>query len=48
MGCYVLLRPLDICILCSIPVIRWRRRGGRPKERDGEKVVEDREDFSVD
>lgn len=48
MGCYVLLLPLDICILCSIPVIRWRRRGRRLKERDGAKVVEDREDFPVD
>ena len=48
MGCYVLLFPLDICILCYILVIRWRRRGGRLKERDGAKVVEDREDFSVD
>ena len=48
MGCYVLLLPLDICILYSIPAIRQRRRGGRPKERDGGKEVEEREDFSVD
>ena len=48
MGCHVLLLPPDICILHSIPVIRQRRRGGRPKERDGGRVVEEREDFSVD
>ena len=48
MGCYVLLLPLDICILYSIPVIRRRRRGQRLKERDRGRVVEEREDFSVD